>query len=525
MKLYEPQPAILMYPYSGGWKVIRYVWRNVFSRTTDAATFWFDLSDDWEMKARYQDNVVLKYWSWAAFAGFKLAGAVQYVAALFIVAVFYFFQVIFLAIWSLLTSVLIVLLKAYNFLRSNIYKIYFRCPNCHKQMSIPIYICPGCATKHTRLWPSVYGVFRHRCAVCSTKLPTLDLLGRKKIIQRCAHDDCDYPLNEAVGRLVNVHVPIIGGPSVGKSNYLFMAINQFIDSFATPRKYMVEFPDEIHKNHYDSNLKLLSSGVTLLKTPDIVPHAYNLAIKKKKRNIGRIVYLYDAAGEAYQDESETMRQVYFKFIHGLIFVIDPFTIDLYYQKHKAEIEDIRTEVRPGDKNSVMGSYERMLTILESSIGLKRGAKLKQPIAIIVTKTDGLNLEEEIGLSAAQELMKSDSSINLVEDAIDVLVRDFLKTNGLGNFMRNVNNQFDNIKYFSCSSLGRLPDGDSNQSFQPVRVLEPLLWILCHTDVLKLREVRTKKIDQIDKDKARDMGNPFRAAKYYYWDSLRPSKKD
>ena len=86
MKLFEPQPAHLMYPFQGGWQVMGYVYANVFARTDTEARSWFAIGSKWEAKAKAEDNVVLKYWYYCVYAGAMLAGAFQYVAAMVIVA-------------------------------------------------------------------------------------------------------------------------------------------------------------------------------------------------------------------------------------------------------------------------------------------------------------------------------------------------------------------------------------------------------------------------------------------------------
>ncbi len=519
MKLYEPQPAILMYPLSGGWKVIKYVGQKVFPRTQSAATFWYRNAKVWRVKAEDTENTLWKYWCWMAYAGLQIAGFCQYAAALLIVMTFFIFQILLLVVWALLAGVLVAILSAGNYLYSNIHKIFYRCPECHRQMTIPVYICPKCATRHTRLWPSVYGVFYHRCEKCNTKLPTLDVLGRKDLVRRCPY--CDAPLNKEIGRLVNVHIPIVGGPSVGKSNYIVMAIHQFIKEFANPRKYLVEFPDKKHGLQYQHGLELLLSGQTLVKTSAMLPSAQNITVKKNPKHLGRIIYLYDAAGEVYENEDEARRQgEYLEYVSGVLFMIDPFSIDYYYRTHEAEIEKIKSAIRPGPRGTAVGSYERMLERLVSRTSYS-GGKIKLPLAVVVSKTDGLGLEDEIGLGAAQALMNGDPAIRLVEDAIDILVRKFLKANRLDNLVRGIENSFENVKFFSCSSLGRLPDDDVGQPYHPVRVLEPFLWLLSQANVLKANEVRLHKIDEVDKHRAREMGNIFKAAKYYYWESLRP----
>jgi hypothetical protein len=385
-------------------------------------------------------------------------------------------------------------------------------------MSIPIYICPKCATEHTRLWPSVYGVFHHKCEKCNTELPALDALGRKDIIQKCV--SCGRPMNKEIGRLINVHIPVIGGPSTGKSNYIFTATHQFIEHHAKPRDIEVSFPDDKHRQNYENNLKLLSDGTALLKTPEIVPEAYILAVKKPKDRLGRIVYIYDAAGEAYNVESNTILQTYYKFVHGLILVIDPFSIDLVARQFEKDIDQLKDAIRPSGLDA-MDAYERMITVLEASVGLKRGVKFKHPLAVVISKTDALGLENQIGRPAARELMLQDPSVRLEVDAINQLVEQFLIENGLGNFVRDVKLQFENVGFFSCSALGRLPDPNNRKPYEPVGVLDPFLWLLGEINVVGVVRERTRAVDEEDRRIAASRTNLFQRARYYYYDSLVP----
>jgi len=327
-------------------------------------------------------------------------------------------------------------------------------------------------------------------------------------------------LNNEIGRLINVHIPVIGGPLTGKSNYIFMATREFIENYAKPRGFLVEIPDEKHLQNYESNIKQLSKGTPLLKTAEIVPQAYNLAIKKPKDRIGRIVYIYDAAGEAYSEESNTILQTYYKYVHGLIFIIDPFSIEIFMRKHNAEIKKLKNSVRPSEMDA-MDAYERMITVLEASVGLKRDQKFQHPLAIVITKTDALGLDEIIGRTAAEELMRQDPSIRFEVDAINKLVEKFLIDYGLGNFVRDVKLQFDDVAFFSCSSLGRLPDPSDQRPYEPIGVLEPFLWLLGAIKVVGLTQERNAISDEKDWLSASNGKNILEKARHYFIDSLRP----
>jgi len=347
-------------------------------------------------------------------------------------------------------------------------------------------------------------------------LPTLDRMGRKKLTRKCVA--CSNPMNTGIGGEINAHIPVIGGPNSGKSNFIFMATNQFIEKYAHPNGIEVAFRDEKDNQTYEENLKLLSSGNTLLKTPDIIPQAYNLSVKGPKERIGHIVYIYDAAGEAYVNEINTaQQQAYFQYIHGVILIIDPFSIDYFYRENENEINKIKNAIKPSNLN-VMDAYARMVTELEASFGVKRGEKFKQPLAVVISKTDALDLEERIGRVAAQVQMAKDPSMKEA-DAINGLVEQFLVENQLGNFLRDLQLQFENVRFFSCSALGRLPDSSNHASYEPVGVLDPFLWLLGEVGVVNLVRERSKLMDQENKNV--DNKNIFQKAKHYLWDSLIP----
>jgi len=515
---FEPQPAHLMYAFDGGWKVMKDVSTNVFVRTSDAAKTWFDYANDWRSKSSIEQNRLFKYWQTCMVIGFFVAGLSQYLSAMLLVTVFVLLQFILLITWASISAVIMILLTLFNLLYSYYHRIFVRCPSCYEQMQIPVFVCPKCGIDHTRLWPSAYGIFYHRCATCNTKLATLDILGRRDLVCKCAM--CTRPMNKRVGALINVHVPVIGGPSAGKSNYINMATYQLINNYAAPRGYEVSFPDEKDKEQYERNLTSLSSGRELAKTADITPQAYNMEFKKPNDRIGRIIYLYDAAGEAYSTEDDTALQKYYDYVDGLIFVIDPFSIESFRQKHENEVESIKNTLRPSTL-STMSAYERMITVLESSVGLSRNRKFRHPIAVVITKSDALNLESKVGISAVKELMHSDLSIATETDAGHELAKQFLIENDLGNLVRDLYSQFENIHFFSCAALGRLPDTNNHDSFKPVGVLEPLVWILSVLKIVNEGKERSDRVDVKHREMARARSNFVASAKFFYWDSLKP----
>jgi hypothetical protein len=522
MKLVEPQPSHLIYPFDGGWTVIGYVVQHVFTRTGVAARQWFGWARTWRVKASSAPHLILRYWCLCVFAGLGLAGVFQYLGAMLFVALFTAIHFGLLVAWSAVAIVTMGVLTLFNAAYASWYRIFVRCPSCYTHMRIPLYVCPGCAAEHSRLWPSAYGVLSHRCKGCGTRLPTLDAIGRRNLVRKCQNPECGHPMNRRIGELTNLHIPVIGGPSAGKSNLIFMSTRALVGWAADTKRLTVEFPDPQHEARYARNLLEFDAGRPLEKTPDITPQAYNVSLKPAHSRVGRILYVYDAAGEAYMALENTGQQKFFDYVDGLLFVVDPFSIDTFVHEHRQEIDGIRTSLRPC-RLGVMETYERMIEVLEQSMGVKPHAHFVQPLAVVVSKTDALALEDRIGTPAARRLMAQDPSYVLEGDAIDALVERFLVEHGLGNFVRSLRMRFRHVKFFSGSALGRLPQANEAAPFVPVRALDPMAWILGTLGVTDAVRERSREVDRADWAQARQRGSLAGRVRHYCWDSLKPRK--
>ncbi len=513
----EPQPAYLMYPFDRGWRVMGYVREHLWTTTQKSSQWWFDQAKvGWASRT---DNIVTGYWGKCWATGAWLGGVSQYLSSMLFVSIFFALQAVVLSIWAALAMIPVGLLTAGVWAYAQFYGIFYRCPDCHEAMPIPLFICPGCGAEHSRLWPSAYGVLTHTCdnKGCNTKLATLDWSGRRDLMRVCP--SCKHPLNVGIGQATNVHIPIIGGRSAGKTNYIVAATNEFLRAYAEPRQLEVSFTDSGHESMFQARVAQMEHGQELEATRDIVPQAYNLLIKSPRRRAPHIAYIYDAAGEAYSSASNSEQQVYYKYVHGIIFMVDPFSLPTVRANHAAEIERVKMSLRPSTLDA-MTAYSNMVRTFEASVGLRPDVLFPHPIAIVVSKVDALHLEDQIGASAAQALMQRDPRLALEEDAISFLVRQFLLDNGLDNFVRTVELQFRNVKYFSSSALGRMPNSASSSPFVPIRVTDPLVWLLGAAHAVDVRAERSAQIDAAQRKQSK-MYSGLQAPRYYYWESLHP----
>lgn len=89
-------------------------------------------------------------------------------------------------------------------LRRRLKRRFHDCPTCHHR-GRPTHACSTCGAAEHDLRASAYGVLFARCDSCGTRLPTLDLLGRRRLKRSCGH--CGVALtHEDLGRLPVWHV-------------------------------------------------------------------------------------------------------------------------------------------------------------------------------------------------------------------------------------------------------------------------------------------------------------------------------
>ena len=484
-RLYIEQPAHLMYAYDAGWFVLHGVLSDVWNPTDAEAKHWFSKGAESLSNANYTSNILSKIFYWGLAIGTFIGALCHYIAAFVIVTIFALLQSIFLILGFIITSILILFLGIGTFIYSRYYRIYHRCPDCHYQMPIPVHICPNCSTEHTRLWSSAYGILNHRCEgklsyrkSCNQNLPTFSFLGKNKLVKKCPN--CGRVLEGLDG--TNIHIPIVGGPAVGKTHYIVTATRELIEKHAPSNRWQVTLPDTHHSRDYESSTRLISSGQRLPKTSiaDISAKAYNLQIKHRPGQVvPKLLYLYDAAGEYYTSDSSAQQQEYFKYVHGILLIVDPFSIENVRSAYKAQLEeDNKTGgIISPSRESLDTVYENMLMLFETKLHLKHNQRVRTPIAVVVTKTDAFDLEQKIGEPAARQYMLNHPKIRSVEDALDRVVEEFLIDYGAGNFIRNLRSHFSKVRFFSCSAIGMGNNSKTASYFEGLRVLDPLLWLL------------------------------------------------
>ncbi|MGK3206609.1 TRAFAC clade GTPase domain-containing protein [Amycolatopsis sp. MEPSY49] len=310
--------------------------------------------------------------------------------------------------------------------------ITIECPTCHERATRPIYRCPNCRAEHKKLLPGTAGVL-HRTCRCEKVLPTLLANGKADLPAQCAGCASQLPIGGLIAP--TVHIPVIAGPTAGKSVYMFSAVSRLLvlnDGF--------EFADERAKQDFERNLQrgVYDDPNRALKTVLTRPRAYNLYVGGGRAR--RLLYLYDPAGEIPESPDQLAEAQFLKHTKGVVFVVDPFSL---------------RQVRSEADRSVLGrvhasntppktSLERFVEAQREHLEVKAGGPLKMPVAVVLTKADAL-MTRSSGTDHPYAGMTTTSRAER-----DAAVRAWLDAAGQRDLLASIDNQFATVAYFVVS---------------------------------------------------------------------------
>lgn len=455
------QPAIKSYFFGKGYRdlgnTIADSWRLNWE---SAKQFGWKFKEYWAQKGWH--------YFMAAGAGFA-AFSVVFFGTLFFLALSVI-HITVLGIFFLLIYLTFTLIWGIDKLYRVKNKIFTACPACHHKAELPVYLCPKCNAAHTNLIPNSYGIIKRTCN-CGEKLPTSFLNGRSKLKAKCSH--CGHGIETE--ETTPICIPIVGGPSVGKTCCLLAATRALLEDIAPKNSWETPFLNQQNEDMYNRAIRDFNNGVVPAKTTELTPTAFNFFIKSKKWSPAKILYFYDAAGEAFHNSSELLSHRFYGYLHGFLFIIDPFSIPELLNEYEDNLKLHGDEIRPSD-TMLEDAFDTMLINLEKNHKIKRDEQVNKPCAVVINKIDAFDLEDRIGCKAVKDYMVQHPDIKDFKEAEDILCKEQLKLWGLGNFLRKLDQKFKWYRFYTCSALGRLP-GNNHKGFKPFRVIEPLTWLL------------------------------------------------
>jgi len=326
--------------------------------------------------------------------------------------------------------------------------VHFTCPHDTHRMKRPAYLCPGgCGEKYEALEPSVYGIFSHNCT-CGARLPTLNILGRKKLIPCCSK--CGATLTNNPIPLGERVIAVVGGTSVGKTNYLIMSVYEMLNNISGRDSIKIEVDTKEAEDYYKGQLERLKYGRKLYPTQRGVPASFPVILNSSKADFR--LHFYDAAGEEFirMAGSGGQELTFFRYLNGIILMIDPLSLPKAKEQILPNMEGnvVDLSISTDSLDDVVSTLvERTHRFLHSRNVRQQGIDL----AVVINKCDVNPFAECVGLEAIQALRKKDAKIVTNREAENSICRQALFDWGAGPQIRVLEHHFENIAYFSCSA--------------------------------------------------------------------------
>jgi len=390
-------------------------------------------------------------------------------------ALFIAFLIVALIIVSPLVIIIWLLDRAYLSWKS----VFTACHECKEKSLVPTYICANssCNLEHTRLIPSSYGILRRRCD-CGMSIPTVAFNGRSKLDAICAH--CRTKLYDRESK--PICIPIIGGRSVGKTAFITAFSRDFIDIVAPSKRWATAFYNpaklqifnEIRADYANGSTRMTARPQDKNQTSSV---SFSFFVGGKPFRPDRLIHIYDIAGEVFTDNQEGEIQKQYEYCHGLVLLVDPFSIDLI--RHKYE-----NELAPEDLGAI-GNVQTweigdvFLGKLRAVTGLSDRKMMKVPVAVVIGKIDSASLATEFSEEKLNEIINEHPRPKISRaDAMDKLCRQFLKENETGAFLNQIELVFKKNRFFACSAIGHTRDAGG---YEPKGVMEPMEWLFSQAD--------------------------------------------
>jgi hypothetical protein len=308
----------------------------------------------------------------------------------------------------------------------------------------------------------------------------------------CPH--CHSELASHFGRVNHKVVAVIGARDAGKTHFVTVLINEL-------RKRAPQLMNATMSSQGDETRKLYETfyynplyvGKQLLPPTERAatnprkPLFYRLEFKRQLfwlpfvrwRTTVNLVF-FDAAGEDITDERTL--QLHCRYVwnaSALVFLFDPLSFEGVYNRLSTQAKS--STQREG--GTPMDNVDRLVDVLEKNGGLAPGVPVQIPVAFTLTKSDALappaGTQKGI-LDADNPILQPathGSGLDLQDfTVVNEEVRSHLQSWQPG-LLGHLEQRFKSSGFFAVSSLGSQPSGVTAPVPAPLRVEDPLLWIL------------------------------------------------
>lgn len=340
------------------------------------------------------------------------------------------------------------------------------------------------------------GLFRKPQAIQQKCCPQCGTLSDNFVCPHC-HNRLPVEMIEKGSEIISV----IGGPYSGKSNYIVSLIHELkkygtsIGLSVTLQQVGRKDKDKTTNMYNEAKKTIFDHNQALDKTPADVKHPIPWIMKLESLKTGKAVYLvfYDTAGEAFKDADQIARDAeYLQHSKAVIVAFDTFAIP--------KIERILKK-RNIEVNDKISKYDETWETIK---GLTQGNDkiFSRPFAFVFTKFDVvIDNARDLDFSVASFVDEnakfknssfvktgkvSFSELNNNSSAIKKALTERWNEGTEADIVEYTTKKWgDNSMFFGLSALGGMKDGssirtetvDGEEVVTPVKVLDPLVWIL------------------------------------------------
>ena len=348
--------------------------------------------------------------------------------------------------FALLTTLVF---KLFELLLLNLYGLFNLCKHCHNKITLPIYECPNCHAYHKNLISSSkYGVFYRTCS-CGCKIPVLPMLGKSKLKAICRN--CGTVIS--TNYFIPVTIAFLGGVKVGKTSFFNSLLACSLKPVMDKRSWKMAINGD-ENNKFKEMQRKIEGGVFPASTQDGAIEAFCVNADRGKGSFPLTIYFYDPPGETFQRSLKFRTHKYYDYLKGVIWVIDPLSIDLIKSRYSTN-KNVFSSANASEC-SPEASLDRWLIGQENyfSNSLK-----KTLCAVVITKADVPFVSQ---------------TLRLIPGDNDSKCRNFLREYCSSNFIQKFEKTFSKVKFFVVSSSGGASVG---QKFKPQGIDEVMQWML------------------------------------------------
>jgi Double-GTPase 2 len=299
---------------------LRYIWQVTWSRWRDARDQWGEvlsgLSDPDDLSLAFTGPVA---------AGLVIGAIAALVLSALVMGVVWLVDEILLDFATVSVRCFVMTLRALDSAWLFFRRIQVHCVSCFERIPYPAYLCPRCKTIHWDIRPGPYGVLSRTCE-CGRRMPTTLLMGSAELEAICPRRGCRHPLEHRPGEVREVILPLFGPKGAGKT-LLLWGIVRTLQQSVRPG-ISVDYADsDTEIRMYDLGAAV-AAGHQVPATPSGRPKPYQIRLRIGRHR--RLLQLPDPAGELFYDSQRSKDLLYLGAASTFILVIDPFSIDDFW---------------------------------------------------------------------------------------------------------------------------------------------------------------------------------------------------